>query len=524
MLTQRSQPTYYARLQFADAAACVAWMESVPLADVAVAHEMLAAQTELLGRTDLPPIEKLRILEVMHRPIAFVQAGLARRYTDKALPLSIAEYALWNSAIELWQTVFAVYHQCLDAHAAGDGSLAAHGPLIALRCLEAAGASMLEHHRAYREVPSGLWRQLHHVYARAERAGFAATAIEDRARDSSGTRTCMAAYARALLARLANPYTMSARQHELLCRWLEAWAALPRVVEHPPVQGMTALLAVDMDADAGVAPASSVAAAPGVRFLDLEALGNALRRTLTLLRQGHAPASLGLGADCRQPGCERLVTLLYIQWCGAGTGDLVGRRDPTETARACVGMRSACQRIAAGPIAADAEASLPKLGVQGPAVETWRVFGVGTAGFLGLTRGPECDVRVQHHQLVAIRRASARSFQLGVVQWLRLESDGTLSIGLRVLPGAPQTVEIRRTDAQDGATGTHRALILPEVQELQMHSSVVLEPGTFQPGQTVELLGRTARIVQLNRLAEQGADFDRIEFAPAGSSRAAAPA
>ena len=31
MLSQPSGPTYYARLQFSDAAGCVGWLESIPL-------------------------------------------------------------------------------------------------------------------------------------------------------------------------------------------------------------------------------------------------------------------------------------------------------------------------------------------------------------------------------------------------------------------------------------------------------------------------------------------------------------
>ena len=42
MLTRPSGPTYYARLQFADAASCVGWLESTPLDRPAQAHEMIA--------------------------------------------------------------------------------------------------------------------------------------------------------------------------------------------------------------------------------------------------------------------------------------------------------------------------------------------------------------------------------------------------------------------------------------------------------------------------------------------------
>ena len=66
MLSQQKSPTYYARLQFADAESCVDWLESVPLADAAIAHEMIAAQLGLLACTELSALERLRVLEVLY--------------------------------------------------------------------------------------------------------------------------------------------------------------------------------------------------------------------------------------------------------------------------------------------------------------------------------------------------------------------------------------------------------------------------------------------------------------------------
>lgn len=211
MQTQPSGPTYYARLQFSDAAGCADWVASLPLARTADAHEMVAAQVTLAARADLPALERLRILELLYQTAGFLQEELAGRYIGRALPLSIVEYSLWRTVLELWQALFGAYQLSLRRALKGEATLAGHAPLMALRCIEFAGAAIREHHRVYREVPEALWKQLHEAYTVAERHDLATVAVTDPLARSATARTPAGAYARALLAHLANPYTMSPR-------------------------------------------------------------------------------------------------------------------------------------------------------------------------------------------------------------------------------------------------------------------------------------------------------------------------
>ena len=93
------------------------------------------------------------------------------------------------------------------------------------------------------------------------------------------------------------------------------------------------VLSVDLRSGNPAASSAPGVAGPAIRYVVLEQLGQTLRRLLTLLRQGHAPAALGLGEDVRQPGCERLLTLLYIQWCGSGMNPLPSQREHGEELR-----------------------------------------------------------------------------------------------------------------------------------------------------------------------------------------------
>lgn len=512
MLSQRTGPTYYARLQFEDVASCVAWLESIPLDDVIEAHEMVSAQIGLTTRAELPAIERLRIFEVLYQTAMHLQAELARAFVGRALPHSIVEYSVWMSVLELWHVMYKGYQACLRRYLRGDQTLTPHGPLLALRCVELTAAAIREHHQVYREVAPTLWRQLHECYAIAEREGLHTAGIADPLRPGMPTRTAAGAYARCLLAHQANPYAMSLRQMQFIYRWTELWESLVVFGASPHAPGIAPVLAVDLKSGAAAGSARQFDAGPNVRYIGLEQLAQAVRRTIALLRQGEDPASLGLGDDCRQPGCEQFLTLLYIQWCGTGIGPFTAPgRERGEDIRACVGLRGILRQLAS-----DSEAfRAPGRSVGtafGPYTEHWNIVSVSAPGFIGVARGPECDERLEHHQLVAIKRRNVASFQMGVVQWLKLESDGDLSIGLRMLPGAPHVTAIRPTDTESLPAHAETGILLPAAVEKRMPASLLLAKDVFRPGREIDLMSGTARRVRLVRLIERGVDFERAAF------------
>jgi hypothetical protein len=476
------------------------------------AHEIVSAQLNLLQASTLPVLERLRILEVLYQAARHLQEQMSDRFIGRALPLSIVEYSIWSSVIDLWQALHDGYAVCLRRSAGGrDASLAPHRPLLGLRCVEITGAAIKEHHRVYREVPASLWKQLNEAYLGIELEGLAGCGVADPLSEAMPARTCTGAYAKALLGHLSNPYTMSPRQMQVMYRWAQLWESLVSVAATPVAPSTTPILSVDLRSGMPASPSQHEKSGPSIRYILLEQLGQTLRRVLTLLRQGHEPKDLGLGDDVRQPGCERLLTLLYIQWCGSGMNHAALQRDHGEETRACVGFPNIVRQLASEAEAFRA-AGLSVRTAYGPLTEHWNVVSINAPGFIGVARGPECDERIQHHQLVAIKRRSASGFQLAVVQWLKLESDGELSIGLRLLPGVPHMSSLRTHPAADTDEEEAAAVLLPAAPEMRTPATLVLAPGLFSPGKTLQLTSGTTRSVRLLRLAERGVDFERAVF------------
>ena len=102
---------------------------------------------------------------------------------------------------------------------------------------------------------------------------------------------------------------------------LDKWAPLVSLSSQPiPTSPAAQIPQLAVDTTSATAPglAADIKSSGAIRYLDMEPLSKTLRQTINLLKQGQTPGQLGLGDDARQPGCENLIMLLYLQWCQIG--------------------------------------------------------------------------------------------------------------------------------------------------------------------------------------------------------------
>jgi hypothetical protein len=153
---------------------------------------------------------------------------------------------------------------------------------------------------------------------------------------------------------------------------------------------------------------------------------------------------------------------------------------------------------------------------QSSAVESWQLMNQSNSGFMCMLREPDAQIRIGHNQLVAVRRGSSKLFYIGLVQWLRIEKNNELYVGLRLFPGIARAVAVRPADASPApaAKGYERALLLPEMATPATPSTLILPGGWFQPGRLIELHGNQKQMVKLVNLLEKGSDFERCTLAP----------
>ena len=486
--------------EFSDARSCKAWLEHVPLANVAAAQREILAQLEQFGRLPCAAANRLAVLEALREAVHFVQLEMSRRFAYHALPLAEAESAAFTLSDRLWREMRAGYQRCLDAAAGGEKVTRAQAALVAQRLIACCALGMLSHYRACREVPPDDWKALHAAYAAAERLEVAEEPVRDfLSRDVNETSPRIA-YARALLMGLANPNELGQRQLSFLDFLLQRWAAKLTISRAPSGDraGMPPLL-VDLASAQGAYRAEAPATASSVRFLGERALSKSLRSRVELLRKGESPAKLALGEDCVQPSCEQWLVYLYRQWCQARPARSAHRQRASHAAQACVDIAAIHGWLAGEPSITP---------------EDWRLQDESALG-LRLSRSADgIGQRYAQGQLIGLRPAGTGAGMLGQLRWLMIAQDAELHAGVRLLPGMPSAIAVRGTGINAHDESYVRALALSEAQALGAAACLVLAPGWFKPRRVIELRG--AGSVRLTEVLERGLDFERVAYEAVG--------
>lgn len=517
--------------QFVDAASCKAWLEQLPLANVASAQHDLLAEVEVFNTFPASSASRLAVMEALREAVNFVQVEQAKRFMNRALPMVDAEAAVFEDTVELWEQMRLGYLRCLEAALGGDTAMRTQAALLAQRIGAYSGLRMFHYYRAYREVPRGAWRALHEVYAHAERLGVAEEPVKDFLNRDIPDSSPRIAYARAVLMGLANPQELAQRQLTFVAFLLERWASKLEVSATPvPEEKGVLPLLVDLAGDR--LPERAATAAQGVaepRYLDTRKLAKSLRNRVGLLRKGESPARLALGEDCVQPSCEQLLVFLFRQWCQAKPAVSERRRGaplqvcndfgavhhyvsggalrlPMDHSALTMQQRQELETLGRVRTAPDEEYS----NAHGYMLEDWTIEDEGPQELRVRRAAGAAGKRFSHGQLVAVRPEDAGHFLLGQIRWLTCSAAGELRAGVKLLPGIPAALLVRPVGLNEKSAQTIPALALGAVPALEAPPSLVLPAGSFRPGRVLERLGDKPQRLRLAAVIERGLDFERV--------------
>jgi hypothetical protein len=523
-----------AKPEFTDSNACAAWLQTLPLINVGPSHGRLLGQLAELNGFEVPPAERLKILELLRGPVAFVQTEHAKKFGSRPAPLSRPEREIFKNVKALWDALSLGYQHCLQAIAGGDSGMNGLVALICQRVLWCTGQKMSNYYEAYQDLEDADWTLLHRVYAFAEERDVADDEVGHPTHQGKVETSCIETYAQVLLLNLANPNEQGPRQIALISRWLERWARRVSIARAPRAAGNGAAQLV-VDLASGTGASRRPATGDSIRYIEIGGIGKSVRKRVALLRQGESPVSLRLGDDVAASVAESLLVMLYRRWCEDGQTRVQPRRSASGTAQVCSGMsavhfcvtgrpfqpRGESKGLAKVPreeIATFGRVADPQLNDQSAAqhhaLETWQINEESLSGFRLERLDPAANSRLVLNQLVAVRPADAKGFLLCVVRWLSVSAEFELRVGVRTLPGMPVGVTIRAGGVNAPAESNVPALMLPAVAALQAPDTLVLPIGWFRPKRVIEVFTDRAHQMVLSAVIERGADFERVSFDP----------
>lgn len=517
---------------FTDAKSCAAWLQTVPLINVVPSHSLLLGQLEELNCFEMEPTGRLRIMELLTEPTAFVQIEQAKKYAGKPVPLAKQERDIFNNVLALWDALSHGYQRCLNSIAEGNPALFGQRALVCQRALWCTGQRLAEHYKCSQELSGEYWKFLHHFFAITEGHGVLDMPVPEPA-DKARNTTCLQTYVQSLLLHLASdPSEQSSKQMAMVSRWLEGWSRQVRIGRKPPA-GEPGLAPLAVDIAAGRGPVHALLSDESSRFLDLRELAKGIRSRVALLGKGDTPGALGLGDDINAAAAEQLLLVCHRQWCEEPKTRASARRAVTAQAMLCTGIPAMHyyiggkifrQPVEAKELTKTQREEIATLGristrqddehgmTQGFVVENWTIREESLGGMRIERDGGGGKGRFVRQQLIAVQPADTKGFMLGVVRWLSVSDDFKLRAGIQMLPSAPQCVAVRATGLNAMAEKYVQALLLPAVPALQSPATLILPAGWYRPKRTVEVFSDKAEQILLTGVVDRGPDFERLSI------------
>jgi len=528
---------FQARLiQITDLDSGMDYLSGLMLANPVLAERQLNDFLDALLSAPPEPGDLFQLLEHSRVPLCFVEEEMARSYHNKAVPLTPDEESSFQAVVHSWRKMAKAYALCasLEEPATADSGYQALMATILHRCIYYYGMVIVEHYHARRELPPGVWLDLHGFFETAEEWGIAFMPVNDSLENSVQATHCAAAYVTLLLIDVASPYSNSVRNLNLIRRWAAMWAplvgigALENELELPPY-------VVELMKDQPLHPSAAIeGSAQDVRRLDTGRLGLQIDHVLGQLRMRFTPSQLGLGEESASH-VTKLLEHLVKPWSQTTFARRFRRFASEGVARVVTGFEGIYYHVSGHAFeqpdsafaysrgdfeelfifrdrADPGQALLIRPRADFPA-EKWSVINHSANGFrLGRS---ESGQRVLHGQLMAVCPHDGERFLLAYATWLMEETAGGLVAGLAMLPGIPRGVSFRLMD-QSGIPTNDRyspAFVLPPLPNIGEDASLVIPPGYYHAGRELEVVeGQSTRRVRMNHVLSRQADFERISI------------
>lgn len=515
-------------------------LKRLDLGDADATHRALSEIVTGLLAAPPAPSQHLAILEAARERIYAAQAELASRYAAHPLPPDSSDNETLARVVALWRAVTRAYARVADTDTS-HGLPPEHALLLAQRRIDAAGKVLFEYFRAHQAVPAGVWSELHDGYAATVSLAQAQVRVPDALNEVWKAQSTAEAYVAVLLVDLTNPFGRSPREFEWVCRWAQRFApycTLESGTEDEATKSTA--YGLDLRADHGLRPLSVLAPSTSLRRFDARRLAPQIRAVLARFKEGAAPASLGLGADCPPEAAHRLLLSLYRPWAQSSAARRFPRRRGRGEAELCGDWLAIGYNVAGKPFeqpvlysssprqdetawgtfgdvkfrrAAGDWQSPRDAERRGFAAERWAVLDQSVSGFR-LIRQPQHE-RIEHRQLVGIRPPDGDHFLLAQVSWLMFRDDGVMEAGIQVLPGLPKVVPARRFDLFRGRHIAYQPVfLLPGLPALKTGPSLVLPAGWYRPQGVIEIVDDTGMELRLTDIVLRGTNFDQVSFEP----------
>jgi cyclic-di-GMP-binding protein len=550
------------------------WVENLPLVDIETSAGQLEFGLSEINGVELPSRDRLEVLELLTSPVMHVTRSLEKKYLGKRFPLGKDHLNKSNRVIDLYLAMATGYKllvAALDRETNADTLLAT--PMQ--RAIRYLSESLIAGYQIYSQHRTGIWEDLHTLYALAAKHGLQARQVSDTTLQKPDLTTVEIAYKQILLLSLAGPYCLRQDEIRLVYNLLGQWVPFSRLLEvknHDNIGFFSCHLASD-DPPSCLVPRQRDRLDDDWRILDTSGMKEPAKSTLTDLRDKPGLRNVLPGESTlkrlmlawgviperqsnrrRQEDSIQLVlgiNAIHNLLTEPGSGDtgaamretLVADRDdflydPTLERPTVIATNhhARCKTTGSGwqnngaltganhPLRG-AFALEPQGNTAGAntalSIESWKMVDVSTGGYCLLWESSDVST-AQVGELIAIRTGGKGSYDdwtLGVIRWMKFTPKRGLVLGAQLLGSGATPVRASLCGDKSATGNRSRGILLPESKPLKQQASLLLPSLQFRAGclSTLTRDGREEKIILVRQMENTGS-FSQFHFTMATES------
>lgn len=508
------------------------WVQELPLADVHQAQvEIVKALASINENKRTPLKERIRVVMYLDEKARGLQAQLCRDFLATMDTPHAPERGYLRTILTFWEEMAIGYQICIRTFAQNPSSkLWPLIPTVAARAIHYYAQQAKWAHLRYLPVEASVWRNLNRLCLFAERENFADTPLK-LFPDAQGETTCSAEYLHAMLLYLANPESLLPAQIAMVDQWLDTWSkSVTLEHEFRPHRQLYAVNLGDMK------PARNLRRnmlGEKYRYWGVGLLMVTIEKVVEQIKAGELPARLGLGEDCRLPGCLDLIELVKKRWARKDAARKHERTAKVKVVQVVQGFHDVVSRLKPGPkkrrkpkpagevigyeVMDCTIGGTPLDGnTQGgqelfePALEHWVVENESASGC-----GATLEMGAQPLKigtLVGLQPDSNRHFLIGVVRRINKNPAAKTFVGIETLSQTPIPVELHTLPNGKQTTRTDGIYLL-EAPGTQTPRSLLIARQEYEQGRILQLKAQgKAYSIRLQNVLEQSDDYSRVGF------------
>lgn len=206
------------------------WVSTLPMANVGETSRQVFKTIVEFNRVEIPILSRIKCAEQFRRPISYISENLQKYFFDTTFPLTAKNRKIAVLNRELYTELALCYKIYIESAISGQGGKIDRKLLVIAihRALRYLSMVIYQSILVYDPVPENTWREIHRLYAFAEKNRIHELPVNESS-DKNSASTITQLYKQVLLFSVSSPYRMRQREIRQVVESLEQWSRLAKL-------------------------------------------------------------------------------------------------------------------------------------------------------------------------------------------------------------------------------------------------------------------------------------------------------